>query len=329
MVPISLANHYQYWTIHYAGEALQLHCDASVHVEDFDDAVFWERTFNHYTVFQKKFNFIYHSLTPSGRDATGVNHCLEYAPYLNKQFFVCIDSDYRYLMQESGIDPNHFVLQTYTYSIENHYSYFDGLNEVCKKATGLENTIFDFEAFLLSYSHALYEALIWHLYFVKNDEVKFSKADFTRIISLQQCVVDYDISHNAQAVTEELSKRCLAKVQQLTIEHPEIDIEKTKTYYETLGLHQDNAYLYVRGHNLYDLVCAIGNAIDEKLLSMEKLKLNGNNKTIKKLYSQKVSFEVALLQHIIFDVYPETQKIGQDISAFFEIKTSESDESKL
>lgn len=309
--------------IHYAGEALQLHCDASVHVEDFDDAVFWEGTLNHYTSFQKKFNFIYHSLTPSGSDATGVNHCLEYVPYLSEQFFVCIDSDYRYLMQESGIDPNHFIFQTYTYSIENHYCYFDGLNEVFKKATGLDNTIFDFETFLLYYSHALYEALIWHLYFVKNDEVKFSKADFTWIISLQQCVVGYDISHNGQAVTEELSKRCLTKVQELAIQHPEINIKSVRAYYETLGLHQDNAYLYVRGHNLYDLVCAIGNAVDEKLLSMKKETLNGNDKAIQELYSKKISFEIALLHHIMFDAYSEIQKIGQDICTFLKIQTSE------
>ncbi|MBB3187682.1 DUF4435 domain-containing protein [Microbacter margulisiae] len=317
MIPVSPANHYQYWAIHFAGEALQLHCVASIHVEDFDDASFWEVLFDHYTSNTKKFNFIYHSKTPAGKEATGVNHCLQYVPYLNKQFFICIDSDYRYLMQEPNINPSHFIFQTYTYSIENHYCYPKELNAICENATQLKNNIFDFDAFLLSYSHVLYETLIWHLYFLKHEKSLFSKTEFIRLISLQQSIDNYDINHNGQAIIEELNKRYQQKVQQLITLYPNTDIENTKAYYKNLGLHSDNAYLYVRGHNLYNLICVIGNAVDEQLLSLEKKKLN-DTKAIQKLYDRTVCFKVALLNHIMFDEYPEIQKIGKEIREFFE-----------
>lgn len=123
------SQHYEHWANYYAGEAVLLKFDATIHVEAFDDSVFWEKTLNNYTS-GKKFNFIYHSLTPSGSDATGVNHCLKYKDYLNKRFFICIDSDYRYLLQEAGISSANLIFQTYTYSIENHLCYAKKLNSI-------------------------------------------------------------------------------------------------------------------------------------------------------------------------------------------------------
>lgn len=153
------SQHYELWADYYAGEAILLKCVASVHVEDFEDAVFWEKTLNNYTS-GKKFNFIYHSLTPSGSDATGVNHCLKYKDYLNDRFFICIDSDYRYLLQKTEISATNYIFQTYTYSIENHLCYKTKLNLIPEKCTGVANTVFNFEAFLFAYSNAVYEAFI-------------------------------------------------------------------------------------------------------------------------------------------------------------------------
>jgi len=50
----------------------------------------------------------------------------------------------------------------------------------------------------------------------------------------------------------------------------------------------------MQGHNLFDLICSIGNSVDEDILKQEKLNLKSNNLAIKKLYSGKVTFEIAI-----------------------------------
>ncbi|MDP4271602.1 MAG: DUF4435 domain-containing protein, partial [Bacteroidota bacterium] len=262
-------------------------------------------------------NFIWHSSTPHGTQATGVSHCLKFRPYLNRNYFICIDSDYRHLMQEAGFNPDNFIFQTYTYSIENHYCYLEGLNGVCEEATGLPNTIFDFGEFLRTYSRTVYEVLIWHLHFVREDVYQFPKNEFTQLISLREFVTDAHVHNNGRFIIDLLNERCREKIAQLSAQHPDLDMEAEKAYYNNLGLVPDNAYLYVRGHNLYDLICAIGTAVDEIILRNEGQRLGTDTEAIKKLYDNKKHFKQELDKHLQFDSYPEIKKIGHEIKLFF------------
>lgn len=309
------SQHYEYWANYYAGEAVLLKYDASVHVEAFDDAVFWEKTFTHFLP-DKKFNFIYHSLTPSGSDATGVSHCLKFRDYLSKQFFICIDSDYRYLLQDEGINVSDFIFQTYTYSIESHLCYAAKLNAIPEKCTGIVNTVFDFEVFLLSYSRAVYEAFIWHLFFLKQGDItSFSKEDFNRILSLNG-MIGFNVNNNGEAIINVLSTRCNAKTAQLRATYPHIDIATEQTPFSTLGLTRDNAYLYVRGHNLFDLIVKTGNEVCALLLALEKVRLS-TRQEIAKLYAQATPFQRELERVIVFDGYKEIERVASEINTLF------------
>jgi hypothetical protein len=317
MIPVfTEAEHYQYWAAHFAGEAFLKHCVASVHVEAKADEEFWRKIFRHY-VADKEFNFISGSSTPKGTVATGVSHCLKYKPYLSKHFFICIDSDYRYLMQEKGFTPAQYVIQTYTYSIENHFCYAAQLNELSEKQLQIKNTIFDFDRFLKAYSQAMYEVLIWHLYLLKRGEEAFPKHDFTQLLNLLQSAHNYDVANNGKAVLDLLEQRCKDKITELKQQFPTVNIDDEKTYFTTLGLTPDTAYLYVRGHNLYDLVCALGNSVTEKLLEQEKQRLEPNKPAITQMYAfaLKRTFKFSLDNHLVFEPpYHAMQKIGQDIA---------------
>lgn len=316
MIPVfTEAEHYQYWAAHFAGEAFLKHCVASVHVEAKADEEFWRKIFRYYVV-GKDFNFISESSTPKGTVATGVNHCLKYKPYLSKHFFICIDSDYRYLMQEKGFTPAQYVIQTYTYSIENHLCYAAQLNDLSEKQLQIKNTVFDFELFLNAYSKIIYEVLILHLYFLKRDEEVFPKRDFFQLLNLLQSVPDYDVVNNGKAVLDLLEQRCKDKIAELKKRFPTVNVEAEKEYNSTLGLTPDTAYLYVRGHNLYDLVCALGNNVTEKLLEQEKQQLEPDKPAITKMYAfaSKRSFKFSLDNHLVFEPYLAMKKIGQDIA---------------
>lgn len=317
MVPrFSESQHYQYWAIHYAGESVLKQCDASVHVEAEADALFWKKIFKHFAP-GKRFNFVYQSLTPRGSMATGVSHCLKYKAYLSKRFFICIDSDYRYVMQSVGFTPRQFVFQTYTYSIENHFCYARMLNHLNEKSTGgIPNTLFDFEIFLTQYSQTIYETLVWHLYLVRRNEKAFSKNEFSQIIQLQQSAPYYDIKHNGEAVIHELSRRCKLKLAEITEKFPQISIEAEKERLALLGLLPHTAYWYVRGHNLFDLICAIGIEVNNQLF--RQLNTRQWPKSAKrKIYEREVRFKTCLDNHIVFDDYYPMKKIKEDIESFF------------
>ena len=155
----------------FALDAKMFRCRAAVHVENKDDIVFWSTVLKHFRP-NDRFHFIAGSRNEFGHETSGVTQCLKYFNYLSPDFFICIDSDYRYLMQEKEMDVAHFVLQTYTYSFENHHCFAEGLDEVCGRVTHIPNYIFDFRKFLKDYSRILYPLFIWHLYFINfNDEI--------------------------------------------------------------------------------------------------------------------------------------------------------------
>ncbi|NDP22712.1 MAG: DUF4435 domain-containing protein [Paludibacter sp.] len=311
---ISENQHYEYWANYYAGVSIVLRYTASVHVEDFDDAVFWEKTLNHFLP-EQKFNFVYYSLSPKGNETTGCEQCLKYKDYLSDRFFICIDSDYRYLLQESDISPSNHIYQTYTYSIENHLCFISKLNAIPEKCTRIADHIFDFEAFLFSYSNAVYEAYIWHLYFLRiGDETSFSKDEFNRIIHLLQVVPDYDIANNGNAIILEMENRCNIKINSLKVPFPDVNIELEKTYFRTLGVTSNNVYLFVRGHNLFDLIVAIGKKNCDKLLDYQKIRLGNNRQAVAQLYTDTIKYEKELMNEIVFGGYGEMEKIEKDLN---------------
>jgi hypothetical protein len=314
MTPAYTQNqHYENLAFYYANAAILLKCVASVHVEAFDDAVFWEKTFT-YFVPDKKLNFIWASNTPSGNETTGSAQCLKYKNYLSNRFYICIDSDYRYLLQVEGIDATNFIFQTYTYSIENHLCFTSKLNAIAKKCTGVEAVVFDFEAFLLTYSRAIYDTFIWHLHFLRNGDFEtFSKEEFNRILSLNG-MPGFSINNNGESIIYELSMRCNSKMAQLRITHPNVDLIPEKAHFTALGLNQDNVYLYIRGHNLFDLILKTGNEVNNRILKIEFNRLE-NNELAHTLYAKTTPFQRELERVIVFEGYPEIEKVGNDISS--------------
>lgn len=314
MIPnLPESEHYEYWANYYANAAIEYEFTAYVHVEAFDDAVFWEKTFTHF-VPDKKFNFIWTSNTTSGKETTGSAQCLKYKDYLSNRFFICIDSDYRYLLQNEGINVSNFIFQTYTYSIENHLCYAAKLNVITEQCIGFANTVIDFEAFLLAYSHAVYDAFIWHLYFLKQGDIgTFSKEEFNRILSLNG-MQRFNVNNNGEAIINELQTRCTTKTAQLKLSFPEVDLQTEKAYFSELGLNQENAYLYVRGHNLYDLIVKIGKEVNNQVLSTEAARKD-NQQAVTELYAKATPFQRELEREILFDGYEEIIKVGTEISS--------------
>lgn len=268
---------------------------AVIHLENKNDEVFWGKVLKEACP-KGKFRFISASRSISGNVTCGCTQCLQYRPFLDKRFLIAIDSDYRYLSEEPDIDAKHFVLQTYTYSFENHFCYWQN----CQHATqaidtslpGQENgaPAFDWKAFLEGYSRAVFPLLIWQMYLQDINPEAFPKSVFHRLLSLP--VGPRSVENDGAALLQVLKDRCRKLLGHLKRTYPEWDNTWHEARCIAQGVHRDNSYLFVRGHQLYDMIVLQGR------------KLNRH-------------FERELTKQICFGQYDEIRKIHEDIISIF------------
>ena len=228
---------------------------ASVHLEDVDDKEFWNAMLQ--IQHPGHYYFITHSRSPKGFDTKGCEQCLKYRPYLSKRFFICIDSDMRYLMQEPGLDAGDYICQTYTYSWENHYCEASALQRRFEKVCPDKAATFDYQQFLTALSEVLYKPLLLLLFCLKNAKLDFSMRMFSACLS-NQCKRT-ELADNGKLLIERIAKNFEPHLNSPFAQS--VDLEVDKSYCQALGVNEQNAYLHVRGHNLFDLVSYIGDLL--------------------------------------------------------------------
>ncbi|MDR2802591.1 MAG: DUF4435 domain-containing protein [Prevotellaceae bacterium] len=198
------------WAGFYAGEAALKKTDAVVLVEGKTDKPFWEKIFQHA---QKCVRIMAANETKT--ETGGKVECLKYYCFLSKRFFICIDSDYDYILQsQPERHARNFVLQTYAYAIENHY---------LASNVGLQD-------FLKRYATIIYPAFLSHL--ATGSQMRdFNIRKFSKDIAFTD-------GHNDNL--EVLQKKLQAK-------YPNAQPIATAT---AAGLTADNTYLFIKAKSL-------------------------------------------------------------------------------
>lgn len=311
---VSKERYFQQTAKRFALDARLLRCRAAIHVENKDDIVFWSQVLEHFRP-GDRFHFIAGSRNENGHETRGVTQCLKYLPYLGPRFLICIDSDYRRLTRERGIDARHHVLQTYTYSFENHHCFAGGLDEVCRRITTLPNNVFDFKAFLESYSQAVYELFLWHVHFLLTEPQHFPASEFNELVSLSGQRRP-DIRDNGRRELNRIRGRAGRKVNYLRRAYPGTNARRLGDKYRSLGLTPSTTYLFIRGHNIYDMVHALMREVCKKVLRDAKARFTGPRPKVN-LFGYRNSIDQELKRHICFDAYPAIRMVGQDIKEVF------------
>ncbi len=196
----------QKWAKWYTNEANLKRVVAVALVEGKDDKSFWERIFTH-TGISIRVHFGSEQDLPDGK-----SYCLKYLPYVNSHFILCIDSDYDYIKQQRpDCCVGNFVLQTYTYAIENHY--------LASNAEILE--------FLQKYSAIIYPAFLAHLSARERGH----------------CINDFC----KEILPRSISDEALRELQKTISEtYP----SQKPNAYAASGLTADNTYLYIKAKQL-------------------------------------------------------------------------------
>jgi UDP-N-acetylglucosamine transferase subunit ALG13 len=272
--------------IHYESGAILKRCAAAVHVEANDDAIFWKKVFDRFLP-QYSFDFITYSHTPTGAMATGSSNCLRYHRLgcLSRHFIVCIDSDYRRLLGEEDLDVEHWVFQTYTHSIENHYCFQQNIADVFRR---YDCKLFDATAFFKDYSASLYRLFIFYLISKSKYDGRLTDKEFNLLIGIEPRGLD------EKEILDGLKQRIASKLAEMETLYSPAEADRMSRKCRKAGLTADNAYLYFRGHSLL-------NTVVKKILSQ---------------LGRATRSGIDMGRHICFDQYNEINKIKEDCKKY-------------
>ena len=308
-------NHYKQLALHYKNSARLKKC-IMVHLEAEADKNFWSKVLHHFLP-DYSFDYITYTRTLDRDNATGCQTCLKYHSLgcLSKEFIICIDSDYRWLLQEPNMDVEHLVFQTYTYSFENHFCYPRNIDNTMKKL-GLNNNLFNFESFLKQYSTVLYELFIYHILSKQKKDDSFQAKDFNSFIGLNVNCLD------EKQLISELQNSVDVQLRELKSNYSQSEIGNLKNTCYHLGLTKNNAYLYFRGHDVFDqLVIKIIKEIGKQV---EKDSTQTYTNEAKQHYfsRERKTISECLVEDIHFDRYAEINKIKADTEKYKQIYSS-------
>ena len=269
---------------------------AAIHLENKNDEIFWGKILKH--VFpDKKFHFISSSRSINGNVTCGCTQCLQYKDFLDNRFWIAIDSDYRYLNQQADIDAKHYILQTYTYSFENHFCFGSNADQAEMECSGTQKI--DFTKFVRDYSHIVYPLLVWQLYLQGVSPEAFPQRVFHRLLTLP--IGAKAAENNGASILQLLKERVRKLETHFKKQYPEADPTWYEARCQDLGVHRDNCYLYVRGHQLYDLITDLGKRIRQEHKQKEP-EIKGGR-----------SFENYLTSHLCFGQYDEIRRLVDDV----------------
>lgn len=234
---------------------------ATVHLEDQKDEEFWNTRLQE--VQRGQYNFIYFSRIGSNTQtcASGSIQCLRYIGHFSRRFFACVDSDLHYLQDNPKYNPENFVVQTYTYSWENHICETFHLQKRYDKSYYKKSEFsFEFTHFFYQLSEILYLPLLYLIHFSKNNSKMWNVKLFNSCIPPQ--FKKTDLASEGQNFLETTRTNFEESLKNLPIEAQKL--EEIKNQMQTKGLTPSNAYLYIQGHKLYGLVKMIGGYLMDK-----------------------------------------------------------------
>ena len=139
-----------------------------------------------------------------------------------------------------------------TYATENLKCYAESLQTICTDVTYNPTEKINFVEILEEYSKIIYELFIWHLYFFSlSNEDKF-----TELYKIIQIPSKFNINAIDEIIFKRLRKRVNLKTNELKQNFPQhiLSLNNFSNQLQTLGLENQNTYLFIQGHMLHDNV---------------------------------------------------------------------------
>lgn len=227
------------------------------YVESYNDVSFWNGIFREFETPELQFEVMLPVTNDLTRGKKTVLSSVLSSKQLGESLIACVDSDYDFLIQGETQTSREmlecpYVLQTYTYAIENYQCYAPGLKRAIVEATLNDSSEFDIESFLSQYSAIVYPLFLWNVFLYKRHDLQtFPMNEFNRLVILR----DFSTSTPSKSL-ERLRHKVESKLGKLREEFPQFiqGVKDLGASLRKLGLTDETTYLYVQGHNLMDNV---------------------------------------------------------------------------
>ncbi|MEG0655649.1 MAG: DUF4435 domain-containing protein [Mucinivorans sp.] len=238
-----------------------------VYVEGWDDIAFWRSIFDDFEspgpyASPKTQGRKFEIMTPARSDmAKGKKVVLGFADRAGRGLILCVDSDFDYLFdqltaQSRTVNNNPFVVQTYTYAIENLLCLPSSLGSLAAKITKNDSQIFDFEEFFEQYSQVIYPLFVWYVFASRiNRPNLFTLTDFRNTVRINHL----HLEDCGERTLTWLDKQVKFRLSQLRRKHPEYrdEIADFERFLSNRGVKANETHLYIQGHTLMDNVVKI------------------------------------------------------------------------
>ena len=221
------------------------------YVESYDDIFFWRDALSEAAP-HVQFEVVLPSRLTLGRGKK-----IALANRLGPHMIACVDADYDFLMQ--GATPtgemvcrSPYVVHTFVYAIENLRCHAEALDRVCVMATLNDRVVFDFRAFLTAFSRIVHPLLVWNVWAYRYGfYTQFSLTDFARTVEVREVLL-----HHPERMLDDLRRRVNREIATLQHRFPQAraGYKPLRDEMARLGVTPETAYLYMRGHDLVDVV---------------------------------------------------------------------------
>ena len=300
-----------------------------VYVESYDDVFFWRSVLGRYEDDKLTFDIMLPSRNQHldrGKKAA-ISNMLK---GVGRDMIACVDADYDYILQGATemsrqMLENPYIFHTYAYAIENFQCYAKGLHETCVMVTLNDHRIFNFERFLQSYSQTIWPLFVWHVVFLQRRKMTmhFDMCEFNKVVVLPSVRIQ-----NPKWAIEYLSKKVRAKIFQLERRFPKLKdaLPETERMLRDLGINDNNTYLYIQGHHLFDLVVSpVVQTVCDILRNEQE-----NDIRDRAVHSEQARTEIACYENSLgkvkmmmkkntyYQFSPEFQKILADVKRYLE-----------
>lgn len=300
-----------------------------VYVESYDDVFFWRSVLGRYEDDKLTFDIMLPSRNQHldrGKKAA-ISNMLK---GVGRDMIACVDADYDYILQGATemsrqMLENPYIFHTYAYAIENFQCYAKGLHETCVMVTLNDHRIFNFERFLQSYSQTIWPLFVWYVVFLQRRKMTmhFDMCEFNKVVVLPSVRIQ-----NPKWAIEYLSKKVRAKMFQLERRFPKLKdaLPETERMLRDLGINDNNTYLYIQGHHLFDLVVSpVVQTVCDILRNEQE-----NDIRDRAVHSEQARTEIACYENSLgkvkmmmkkntyYQFSPEFQKILADVERYLE-----------
>jgi Protein of unknown function (DUF4435) len=283
-------------------ESFALRLKYTILVEGKDDKLFWGNVLDRYIASEyKTYTWVNYPTEKSSGKSGLIKH---YCPLASKDFLICLDSDYDYLLGKDTLFSG-FVLKTYVYSIENYLCYAPSLQNILKTGTEDQLSFFDFQNFSLKFSKIMYPWLLCQLYSMNFDE------------KLPKELPSMAFSENIQQDLEDYSKKINALIGH---QYEKIQLNSNFPPFQQslndVGLSPDNAYQFIQGHFLYEkVILKLLKQVAKPIIALKRSSLMQTQRSAYQKYQKTNSFEKLLNKNSDFDNNLFFQKILLDVKA--------------